>query len=424
MIFFNDSAKNAYLFRRVTSSIIASVFALSFGVCSVKPTKAEETKRFKFCDDNKSLFHLNSGNVAKRKVRIAIFDVESSPSGETAEEGAYQFKGHSDILASKLIKNNNFAVISWTHIKPSFLNQSNSNKQEAEDLFTLENLRDIRTRHGVEAVFVGTLNQFNVNGNRTRQFLGFGKKTNRNEVYLKLNFRVINTSTGEIIFAAEGNSHNSKSYTSEVNIPKVSVEIIKGNTNKFNDDNRKSNLWDNTKEDSITLTIKLGDATETIVKSESENTSNKLIAMATEDVINQIADKLNSHSDKLACLLRKPTLLADIEKDKVILNKGKIHGYCKELQLSIEGKGESVEDPATGRIIHIKTKKLGDIKLTEVDSQFSIGIITNKNNEFNKVKVENLLVKPTNPKSCLKKFSGDKPNTSYPIEGQGVNNVQ
>ena len=247
----SDSVKNAHLFRRITSSIIASVFGLSFGICSVKPAKAEEVKRFKFCDQHKSLFHLNSG--AKRKVRVAVFDVEGNYN-EPSGKGTYQFQGHSDILASELIKENNFAVVNWGQIKPTYSNPDiPGNKLEAQKLITLKKLHEIRDEHGVEAVLIGTVNQFYVNGQHTRKILGFGKTTKNNEVYIKLNFRVIDITTGEIVLTAEGNGHSSKSYT-DVTIPKINVNITKEITKNFN----TTDSWNTTKNDSITFTINIG----------------------------------------------------------------------------------------------------------------------------------------------------------------------
>lgn len=412
MNFFSDSVKNVSLFRRVTSSMTASVLALSFGICTVRPADAEETKRFRFCEDNKSLFHLDSG--AKRKVRIAIFDLQNnSPSVTSQGQRIYQFQGHSDILAGELIKDNNFAIVNWSQIKP-FYSTRDLNEQiklEAQTLITLENLRQIRDKYGIEAILVGTVNKFEVTGNHTRQFLGFGEKTKKNEYYIKLNFRVIDTTTGEVVFAVQGDGDSSKSFK-DVTIPKITVEIKKGNQNNI-DPGYGSNG------DSIKLTINMGgqDSTSTILSSEDTNVTEKLIALATENAIDQVVEKLNKHSDRLACLLRKPTLVADIEesKNKLILNKGKMHGYCKHLKLSIGHKGDLVKDPATGRILHIKTKKVGEIELTEVDSNFSLGTIKIHPSKINKVEIkdfkldtEEFLVKPTNPEICKENSSSNK----------------
>ena len=439
MIFFSDSVKSAHLFRRVTSSIIASVFALGFGICSVRPAEAKETKRLEFCESNKDLFHLSSG--AKRKVKIAIFDIENNNSsndtnnggyrGKSAEPSTIQFQGHSKILAGELIKDNNFAVVNWGQITPFYYLQGGI--KEAQKLITLDKLRDIRDKYGVEAVLIGTVNELKITGDRKRQFLGFGKKTDTNEVYIKLNFQVIDTTTGEVVFAAEGISNSSKSYTSEATIPKITVDISKSDSSNF-DNKNPDNPWDRTKQDSITLRMNLsGDTTENIINSNINGITNKLTALATEDAINQIVDKLNNNSNKLACLLRKPTLVADAEKGQVILNKGKVHGYCKNLKLSIGHKGNLIKDPATGRIIHIKTEKVGDILLTEVDPNFSVGTITIDKDKYGvkKVKIEDLqldtkkfVVKPTDPEFCQRKASNEQRNTSYPGESQRLNNYQ
>ena len=145
----------------------------------------------------------------------------------------------------------------------------------------------------------------------------------------------------------------------------------------------------------------------------SENITNKLIALATEDAINQIVEQLNIHSNRLACLLlfRKPNLVfvADVEGNQVILNKGK--GYCKDMRLSIERKPKPVIDPVTGRVIRIKTKKIGEIKLTEVDFQSSLGEIISRNNKLSQFQVGDL-AKPINPELCSKKSPENKSKPS------------
>ena len=77
----------------------------------------------------------------------------------------------------------------------------------------------------------------------------------------------------------------------------------------------------------------------TLFSSKSENIYSKLLAIATEDAINQVVKELNSRSNELACLIRKPTLIAHAHFDKynrdtVILNKGKLHGYCEGMTFS------------------------------------------------------------------------------------------
>ncbi len=344
---------NYYFVRRVTSSIVVSLFALSFGVGTFKSVDAQNTKVLDFCQQNPSLFNLKS--EAKRKLRIAVFDIEDENSISFSGQ-IYEFKGYSKILASQLVKNNNFDVVSWNQIKPTKINNPNFNKSVrlTQDKISIELLRDIRDKYGIEAVFIGTVNQFEVSRERGIEFLGFGKTTRDNEVDVKLNFRVVDTTTGDIIFVAEGNSNFSKSF-SDVKVPNISVEIQKS-----------------TNDDSIIFKLESGIQTEFFYSS-SDNITNKLLALAMEDAIDKIVDKLNNYSDDLACFLRIPTVVADVEGNTVILNKGKLHGYCEGMKFSIERSPQPVIDPVTGQVIRIKMEKVGEITLSEVDAQSSIG---------------------------------------------------
>ncbi|MGF1675060.1 MAG: CsgG/HfaB family protein [Rivularia sp. (in: cyanobacteria)] len=340
--------------RRVTSSIIASLFSLIFGIGSAKSVDAQDTKRLSFCQENKSLFHLNQG--VERKLTVAILDFQQMffvvdsitgikiPTIETA--------GLGNILESKLVNNNQFAVVKFEKIKS----------------LSLEQLRKIRDQNGIEAIIIVTVINFDSIKINEGGWLLTKEKINQ-EVNISLNLQVVDTTTGEIVLEAQGNGNESGNRSIEVKLP-FSVDITYGTGSKYDSYNQIKN---NSIEYSIAFRLGESSQTTTIYKN-TNRIQEKLVLLATEKAMKEISNKLNNRSEELTCLLRKPTVIADINGSQVVLNKGKLHGYCKEMIFSIERSPQTIIDPATGRIISMKTEKVGTIKLSEVDAQSSVGV--------------------------------------------------
>ncbi|MBE9211221.1 hypothetical protein IQ247_00555 [Plectonema cf. radiosum LEGE 06105] len=333
--------------RRVTSSIIASLFSLIFGIGSAKSVDAQDTKRLSFCQENKSLFHLNQG--VERKLTVAVLNFESSKytiNEYGSKQYPIQITGLGNILESKLVKNNQLAVTKLEEIKS----------------LSLEQLRKIRDQNGIEAIIIVTVNSFDTIKTNQGGWLFTKEKTNQ-EINISLNLQVVDTTTGEIVLEAEGNGDESGNSFTEVKLP-FSVDITYDTGKRYDSYNT-----------GYSIVFKFGESSQTTTISKTTNNiQEKLVVLATEKAMNEITNQLNTHSEELACLLRKPTLIADVNGSQVILNKGKLHGYCKEMIFSIERSPQTIIDPATGRIISMKTEKVGTIKLSEVDAQSSLGV--------------------------------------------------
>ncbi|MCJ8280259.1 MAG: CsgG/HfaB family protein [Rivularia sp. ALOHA_DT_140] len=374
---------NCYFVRRVTSYIFAPLISLSIGINHIKIVNAEDTKRLNFCQHNKSLFHLDKNS--ERKVRIAVIDADvdaPNHSGHTLQP-SIQFKGVGNILANKLAKNNNFRVVNWSQIKPEQQNRSYPGQPSiaSQDTISLKKLRELRDKYGIEAVLIGTINSFEADSSYGKQFLGFGTSKKKNEVQVNLNFRVVDTTTGDIILPAEGVG-SGKKFHNTVKVPNIYVTVKKHNDRELD---ISTTEWNKKVRGSTIEFNFLGNNSQDIISATSTKVFPKLLAIAVENAINQVAKNLNSRSSELACLLRKPTLIADVDennRNQVIINKGKLHGYCKGMKFSVERYIKSIIDPATGRVIRIKTENVGEVVLNEVDSQSSLGTGSTKFGKF------------------------------------------
>ncbi|MEO1428310.1 MAG: CsgG/HfaB family protein [Cyanobacteria bacterium J06633_8] len=343
--------------RRLTSSIFASLFALSVGVVNVKPVNSQEVENTKTCQTNASKFNIPLAD--KHPLKVAVINsadslkskVKPNNPSPTARPTEYEFKGLGDILAGKLSEDSNFSVTDWNQIKPVSENQTN-----------LKELRKLRDEYGIEAVLFVTVNEFQVNGTKARNYYLFGKNKQFNDVYVTLNFRLVDTLTGNIIDSGKGEGHENKSYTSKITTPTITVGDIKLNQNVS---------W------KPTITIKF-DSQNQIFTNTQEGIEKKLLAVAVEGAINQLIEDLSTNSNQASCLLRIPTMIADIDENQVIISKGKLHGYCEGMTLSVERSPKAIIDPYSGRFLLTKTKPIPgiQIEIIEVKPHYSIGKIT------------------------------------------------
>lgn len=405
---------NCYFFRRVTSCFIASLFALSVGVGSVKSVRAEDTKRLEFCRKNKSLFHLDE--KAERKVKVAVLDFQSSkfvlkrPGRQ--QTSPIEITGLGSVLESKLVKDGKLDVIKWNQINP----RDNTYQLPTNQL---QKLRQIRENNGVEAVIIVTVMQFETTETYNGGWLITSTKDNQ-KIDIQLNLQVIDTTTGKIILEAQGNGSQKGNTLTQVNLP-FNVEISRSDSGIYQD-----KKW-NRNSGNYSISFKLGsNAKSTPVYSKTSSITEKLVAEATEIAMEQIKDKLNQRiqSEELPCLLRKPTLVAWVSKDKaqVILNKGKSHGYCKGMIFSIERSPKAVTDPATGRVISMETEKVGEVKLRRVDAESSVGEIVipeSKNGQsFQRMDIARITSDSTS------KCSQDEARNSLSTNSQRINSSE
>ncbi|MEB3178244.1 MAG: CsgG/HfaB family protein [Nostocaceae cyanobacterium] len=281
---------------------------------------------------NTTVSYLKS-NV-KQKPRIAVLDFEYN---SVADEWRWWLdsnaKGVSEILVNKLVEGGNFTVIERSKID-AILSEQNLGASGRVDSSTAAQIGKIL---GVDIIVIGSITGFNIeqDGGGVRiPRLGRvgGGKTRAN---VKLNLRVVNTTTAEILLTAEGNGSSSRG-DGAINIRGYSVDS-------------------------------------------SSRKEAKLLTTATVDAINQVVEKLNTGATKLAAaprtLTRVNALIADISGNTVILNKGTGEGFQQGMKLSIERVTREVKDPATGKVLRQVTQPMGTIEITEADAQSSVGKI-------------------------------------------------
>jgi len=411
---------NYNLFRRVTSSFIASVFALSFGVGSVKPVNSQDTTVLDFCRDNPTLFHLNKGK--EKNVKVAILDFDSNdirtktpPSRSISQTN---ISGLGSVLESKLVHENGvdknkLTVVRWNSIKS---NEKNNYKNTL-----IKQLRKLRDEHGVEAVIIVKVLGFNTDKSTNKGFV-LTKSTKITTFDIKLNLQVLDTTTGNIIQEFQG--HGNEIHNTLTSVKVAFSATINSNVDRQYDEIEKR--WKTISGSSSSISYHIGDAAKTTTIHEVTNSVvEELLVLATDEALDDVTAKLKFNWEQLACKLRKPTLVSRVYNDgdevKVILNKGKSHGYCEEMTFSIEKfpnnsskEGMEVKDPATGEVlIGFTGEKVGTVTLKRVDSGYSIGEITSTV-PGKSIQIKDVAKIYTIPNSCTK-TSAHNPETAIKV---------
>ncbi|MCK5540300.1 MAG: penicillin-binding protein activator LpoB [Deltaproteobacteria bacterium] len=115
-----------------------------------------------------------------------------------------------------------------------------------------------------------------------------------------------------------------------------------------------------------------------------ESFNEKLATETMREAIRKVAAKMDitefktSGSRKPAAASAKASgkaVIADVDGKTITLNKGKSAGFKMGQTVTISRKGKVIKDPTTGKVLKIKYKTIGKIKLTEVEQAYSEGIV-------------------------------------------------
>jgi curli biogenesis system outer membrane secretion channel CsgG len=186
---------------RITTPLIAIGLIVSFGIGNIASVSAKEKIRSTI----KPTAEAVTPKINKQKrPRIAVMDFDYSTIADEWR-GWFQTnaKGVSDILVNKLVDGGNYSVIERTKIQ-EILREQNLG---ATDRIDANSAAKIGRLLGVQSIIIGSVTNFNVEKDTSGISVPFfgsvgGGKTTAS---VKLNVRVVDTSTGEIMFTAEGN---------------------------------------------------------------------------------------------------------------------------------------------------------------------------------------------------------------------------
>lgn len=327
------------LTRRLSTLLSITAFSLIPHLVIIQALAQEDTQPTPTSPINSGETSTGTTNQG-RKLRVAVLDFDyssvSDPSFLQLFDG--QSRGVSDILVNRLVMTGNFSVIERSKIE-AVLAEQNLGASGRVDPSTAAEIGRIL---GVDVIILGSITQFDVQQRSSGG--GFGPiavNTQKTEAYVKLNTRVVSTTTGEILAIGEGNGEESQSDT------QVRVVISGG-----------------------TMT---------------ENTQ-KLLTLATEEAIDQVIAQISGQQEQMAAAAGTgavTALIAYVDGGTVILNKGSSDGYSVGMKLSIERVIQEIKDPQTGETLRQLTEKIAEIEITEVDGNSSVARILTPGPQLN-----------------------------------------
>lgn len=269
------------------------------------------------------------------RLRLAVLSFENSGTGNyywwygntNAAEGV------SDLLTNKLVQSGRYTMIERSRID-AVLQEQNLAQSGRIDPGTAAQIGRIL---GADAVVIGSITRFNLDERGgSGSVFGFGGSGRRRTAEVQLTARIVNTTTSEIVLAAEGTG------SADQGSGGFSVPIIGGGSSSADNDN-------------------------------------ELLSDAAEAAVDQLTTQLIEASPQLAALpqttLAINAVIADVTGNTVIINKGSQDGFRTGMMLSIERIDRTVIDPQTGEALRTITTPIGQIELTEVDARSGVGRI-------------------------------------------------
>ena len=260
--------------------------------------------------------------TAWAKDRVAVMDFENK-----SQYGGWRLgQGASDILTTELVKTGKFNVMERDRLA-AIIKEQNLGAYGRIDPSTATRIGKII---GVEYIITGAVTEY---GQSRAGGGGRGVNIGKKGYHATVDIRMVNATTGQIVFADSG-SHSESSYN-------VRVFGI-GGGESFN-----------------------------------EKKATEVMRVA----IKNLAEKITSApiksggSKNAAGSNGSETLIADVDGNTITLNKGKNAGFKTGQKVTISRKGKVIKDPQTGKVLKVKYKKIGSIELTEVEDSYAEGEI-------------------------------------------------
>ena len=265
-----------------------------------------------------NVLFLSSLSYGQDKALVAIMDFENKAqySGWRIGEGA------ADMLATEVVKAKTFRVIERDKLA-AILKEQNFSNSDRVDPSTATRIGKIL---GVQYIITGAVTEY---GQSRSGGGGRGVNVGKVGYFSAVDIRVLDATTGEILFADSGEGEKSS-----VNVKVFGI----GGGEKFNEKH----------------------ATE-----------------AMRDAIASLTDKLKN-ADFSAGVAPKPsgpTLVADVDGKNIMLNQGSGAGFKAGQTVEISREDKVIKDPSTGAVLTVRYKTVGKIKLTNVESSFSEGTV-------------------------------------------------
>jgi curli biogenesis system outer membrane secretion channel CsgG len=277
----------------------------------------------------------------RKRVAVLDFDYGTVQSSVSSLFGTNQDvgKGITDMLVEKLVKDGKYSVIERKALDRILSEQNFSNSDRANPA-TAAKIGQIL---GVDAIIMGSITKFG-RDDKSKSFGGAGLaprgfgiggiKKNESKAVCAISARLVDTNTGEILAAVNGEGESKRSGTSLIG---GGAGTGGGGVGGF--DTHASNFGQ-------TL---LGEA----------------VTQAVTDVGGQLgASVANVPTRKVEVA----GVVADVSGNTLIINVGSKTGLKVGDKLEISHAGRQIKDPTTGKVLKTITTKIGEATVTEIDA--------------------------------------------------------
>ncbi len=261
-------------------------------------------------------------NMSWGNPRVAVMDFEN----KTQYGGWRLGRGAADMLTTEMVKMGSMDMYERDRLA-SVIKEQNLGASGRVDPSTAAKIGKII---GVQYIITGAVTEY---GRSKTSGGGGGVKVGKTDYSSTVDIRMVDAVSGRIVFADTG-SHS---------ISSMNVKVFGfGGGQKFNE---------------------------------------KAATNAMRGAIQELTQKLKSFKPKSTAAKPAPgskagkALVADVDGDLITLNKGSGAGFKSGQTLTVKRKGKVIKDPATGKVLKVRYKTVGKIKLTEVDSGYSEGSV-------------------------------------------------
>ena len=288
----------------------------------------------------------------KKRVAVMNFDYATVQNSVSAIFGVNQDigKGIADLLVDKLVNDGTYSVIERKMLDKIIAEQNFSNSDRADPTSAAK----IGKILGVDAIIIGSITQFGRDdkkttvggaglGGLTGRFGIGGVAKNDSKAVVAVTARMVSTDTAEILASATGRGESNRSGTSLVGAGGSNTALGAGGLDMH-----------------------------------AANFANSILGEAVAAAVNTTAQQLESKAGAMpARVLTIDGMVADAAADgTLILNVGSAAGVKVGDKLVVKRVGRKITDPATGKVLRSIDDTIGQVTITEVDAQSSVGKFT------------------------------------------------
>lgn len=250
--------------------------------------------------------------------RVAVMDFDNR-----AQHGGWRIgRGAADMLTTELVKATDFEIFERDRLA-SIIEEQNLGQGGRIDPATAARIGKLI---GVQYIITGAVTEY---GQSKSGGGGAGVHVGKSGYSTAVDVRVVNATTGRIVFAESGEGRKTS-----MNVRVMGI----GGGEKWN-----------------------------------EKHATKSMRMAIEEVSKKIAkaDLTAKGKSSAGGGPISDVKVADVEGNLLTLNKGENAGLKKGDVLVVKRQRKVIKDPETGAILKVKYTKLGKVKVTEVDESYS-----------------------------------------------------